>query len=91
MMKLAVDGAARARRRTRRWWGPGGVWLTLVLCGLFLAGVAACTVESPPGEPIDFEALPHFKPFDLKTVDGEGRVLGDYLDRLTLVSFFFPT
>ncbi len=32
-----------------------------------------------------------FKPFELRTLSGETRRLSDYLDRVTLVAFFFPT
>jgi thiol-disulfide isomerase/thioredoxin len=32
-----------------------------------------------------------FKPFTLKTLDGNPKVLKDYLNKATLVTFFFPT
>jgi cytochrome oxidase Cu insertion factor (SCO1/SenC/PrrC family) len=31
-----------------------------------------------------------FKPFKLKTLDGQKRTLADYTDKLTLVAFFYP-
>ena len=31
-----------------------------------------------------------FKPFNLKTVDGQKKTLKDYSNKVTLVSFFFP-
>ncbi|MFZ0430646.1 MAG: hypothetical protein WAO20_21205 [Acidobacteriota bacterium] len=52
---------------------------------------AACTTTPPQGEPIDMEALRTFAPFDLKGLDGQQHRLRDYLDKITLVSFFFPT
>lgn len=36
-------------------------------------------------------AADKFKPFTLKTVDGGTRSLKDYLNKATLVTFFFPT
>jgi cytochrome oxidase Cu insertion factor (SCO1/SenC/PrrC family) len=89
MMKSPWDGLiSRAARRR-----PGGSGMSrrLALCGLILLGGAACSLDPPSGEPIDYESLPQFKPFELRNLDGEPRVLADFLDRLTLVSFFFPT
>ena len=65
-------------------------WTGLIL--LLLLAYPACSIGSPPaGEPIDLEAFREFKPFQLKEVSGEVRRLSDYLDKVTLVSFFFPT
>lgn len=50
-----------------------------------------CSEAPPPGDPIDFEELSKFKPFELKTVEGETSRLSDHLGKATLVSFFFPT
>ena len=36
-------------------------------------------------------AKDNFKPFALKALDGSPKTLKDYLDRVTLVTFFFPT
>jgi peroxiredoxin len=36
-------------------------------------------------------AADRFKPFTLKTVEGSARSLKDYLNRATLITFFFPT
>jgi cytochrome oxidase Cu insertion factor (SCO1/SenC/PrrC family) len=65
-------------------------WAGLIL--LLLLAYPACSAGSPPaGEPIDLEAFREFKPFQLKEISGEDRQLSDYLDKVTLVSFFFPT
>jgi cytochrome oxidase Cu insertion factor (SCO1/SenC/PrrC family) len=43
--------------------------------------------------PVSSAALPPidvFKPFNLKTVDGQKKTLKDYSNKVTLVSFFFP-
>ena len=40
---------------------------------------------------IDMEAMRTFAPFELKGLDGQQHRLQDYLDKITLVSFFFPT
>ncbi len=62
------------------------------MLGLAAAVAAACTGTTPPeGTPIDLEAMREFKPFELRTLSGETRRLSDYLDRVTLVAFFFPT
>lgn len=61
----------------------------------FLLGVCflmtSCGSEPPEGVPIDLEAIRQFKPFSLRDLDGQVRSLEDFLDRLTLVTFFFPT
>lgn len=51
----------------------------------------ACTTPAPEGEPIDMEAMRTFQPFNLKGLDGRTHGLTEYLDKITLVSFFFPT
>ena len=65
-------------------------WIGLLL---YLAvAFPSCTGSIPPaGEPIDLEALREFKPFQLQDLAGENRRLSDFLDKVTLVSFFFPT
>jgi peroxiredoxin len=48
--------------------------------------LALSTVVSP----VFAKNLKPFKPFKLKTLDGQRRTLADYADRLTLVAFFYP-
>jgi hypothetical protein len=73
-----------ARFRLLRYWIG---WLL----GLAAAAGPGCTSTPPEGTPIDLEAMREFKPFELRTLGGETRRLDDYLDRVTLVAFFFPT
>ncbi len=37
------------------------------------------------------EAMRTFKPFALEGLDGQRHALDEYLNRITLVAFFFPT
>lgn len=65
--------------------------LLTILVGLSLMLVSACTTEPPAGEPIDFDAINRFKPFQLQSLEGKTVTLEDVLDKVTLVAFFFPT
>jgi hypothetical protein len=66
--------------------------LGCLLLGFSLLGSGpSCTTPPPQGEAIDFEVVREFKPFRLKSLQGETKILDEFLDRLTLVSFFFPT
>jgi cytochrome oxidase Cu insertion factor (SCO1/SenC/PrrC family) len=65
------------------------IWPLLVL--LFAMIPSACTTQAPEGQPIDMEAMRTFSPFQLKGLDGKSHDLKEYLSRVTLVSFFFPT
>jgi peroxiredoxin len=40
--------------------------------------------------PAAAKSLKPFKPFKLKTLDGQKKTLADYTDTLTLVAFFYP-
>jgi len=74
----------RSDARLRR-----AVWPVLIL--LFAMIPSACTTQAPEGRPIDMEAMRTFSPFQLKGLDGKSHSLQEYLGRVTLVSFFFPT
>lgn len=65
------------------------IWPVLIL--LFAMIPSACTTQAPEGQPIDMEAMRTFSPFQLKGLDGKSHALQEYLSRITLVSFFFPT
>ncbi len=56
------------------------VWMKLPA-----AVIALCLIQNP------VVAAGKFRPFSLETLDGKTKSLGDYLGRLTLVTFFFPT
>jgi thiol-disulfide isomerase/thioredoxin len=51
----------------------------------------ACSTEPPPGEPIRFDVGKEFEPFELTDLEGQNRKSSEFQDRVTLVSFFFPT
>lgn len=70
---------------------PARTLIWLALAWLPAAALFSCTSRAPEGTPIDLEALRDFKAFELRTLSGETRRLTDYLDQVTLVSFFFPT
>jgi peroxiredoxin len=57
----------------------GGVWS---FCALAIAILLAQSYVLPKDG---------FKPFALKTLDGSPKTLRDYLNKATLVTFFFPT
>jgi glutathione peroxidase-family protein len=53
-----------------------------------LALAAAISMLAAPGP---LTAAEPFKPFSLRTLDGNPRALRDYLNKATLVTFFFPS
>ena len=65
--------------------------LQLGLIAVFLS-LGGCVSPFPPeGTPIDFEAQREFKSFRMRTLEGDMVSLDDFLNRATLISFFFPT
>lgn len=82
-----------ASSSTDRFRRAAGILSSFGLALIFLLAVAlpACTTPEPEGEPIDMEAMRTFKPFELKGLDGKSHRLDEYLNKVTLVSFFFPT
>lgn len=64
------------RSRNLRIWGAR-------LARAAVVGMLIAPSPLAPAEP--------FKPFALRTLDGSPRVLRDYLNRATLVTFFFPS
>lgn len=87
MMKMTASSSSRSPRRL------GGIrpplWTALIL--LLMTIPLACTTPEPEGQVIDMEAMRTFKPFALEGLDGQRHALDEYLNRITLVSFFFPT
>ena len=57
---------------------------TTIWCLCCLLVMAALLPQGSAKEP------DKFKPFKLKTLDGTKRTLSDYLNKVTLVSFFYP-
>lgn len=86
MMKMTASSSFRSP------WPVGirpPLWTALIL--LLMTIPLACTTPEPPGQPIDMEAMRTFKPFALEGLDGQRHALDEYLNRITLVAFFFPT
>lgn len=89
---ISTDEAAFSRRHP-----TGGRWTrrtALRVLGFTLFTLATgCSSYSdePPGEKIDLEAWRTFKPFSLPDVEGRTRTLSEFLDRATIIAFFFPT
>ena len=66
------------------------IWPVLILLAVMVLPSCTMTPE-PEGQPIDMEAMRTFSPFQLKGLDGKSHDLQEYLSKITLVSFFFPT
>jgi len=91
MMKRNESTSTRSRFLSgRRLLGTVLSWTGLVFF-LLWACPGCSTAYSPEGEPIDMESLREFKPFELPDLSGQTRQLSDYLDKVTVVAFFFPT
>lgn len=54
-------------------------------------GFVGCSSEPPMGEPVHFDTGTAFEPFVLTDLEGRERRLSEFLEKSTLVSFFFPT
>ena len=65
--------------------------LTACLIVALAGGSSGCSTEPPLGEPVQFDTGKDFEPFELLDLEGQNRKLSEFLNRSTLVSFFFPT
>ena len=82
-MPSQISDRWKARHHTIR--GAAGRHSRLVL--LFVSAILAFTIL---GTPAGAKGPKPFKPFKLKTLDGQKKTLADYAGKATLIAFFYP-